>query len=111
MLNSGATARAVFRGSTACQRHRPERLPTLLLLVQSIATFVSVAGLFILLAVPFETHGGERLTLNFNSGWKFLKADPANAERAQFDDSSWATVSAPHTFNDTDTFDNWCIPG
>jgi beta-galactosidase len=52
-----------------------------------------------------------RQTLNFNPDWKFLKADPAGAEGAAFDDSAWTTVSAPHTYNDTDTFDNWSLPG
>jgi beta-galactosidase len=50
---------------------------------------------------------GDRLTLNFNPGWKFLRADPAGAAAPGFDDRHWTTVSAPHTYNDTDTFDNW----
>ena len=53
----------------------------------------------------------ERITLNFNPDWRFLKADPAGASAVAFDDSAWVTVSAPHTYNDTDTFDNWSTPG
>src|SRR5262249_4291483 len=30
--------------------------------------------------------------------------------RPEFNDASWTNVSAPHTFNDTDTFDDWVIP-
>jgi beta-galactosidase len=52
-----------------------------------------------------------RLTLNFNLDWKFIKADPAGASAPAFDDSAWTTISTPHTFNDTDTFDNWSSPG
>ncbi|SDS50744.1 sugar-binding domain-containing protein [Opitutus sp. GAS368] len=52
-----------------------------------------------------------RQTLNFNPDWKFLKADPAGASAPGFDDSAWTTVSTPHTYNDTDTFDNWSLPG
>ncbi len=52
-----------------------------------------------------------RETLNFNPDWKFLKADPVGAEAPGFDDSAWTSVSAPHTYNDTDTFDNWSLPG
>lgn len=60
-----------------------------------------------------------RETINFNPDWRFLKADPApstgsgpaGAADPGFDDSGWAVVSAPHTFNDTDTFDNWSLPG
>ena len=47
-----------------------------------------------------------RQVLNFNPDWKFLKDDPAGAEAPAFNDSAWSTVSTPHTFNDTDTFDN-----
>jgi beta-galactosidase len=52
-----------------------------------------------------------RVTLNFNHDWRFLKSDPAEASRPDFDDSKWPMVSAPHTFNDTDTFDDWSVPG
>ncbi len=52
-----------------------------------------------------------RLTLNFDPDWKFVKADPAGAADPAFDDHAWASVSAPHTYNDTDTFDNWSTPG
>jgi beta-galactosidase len=52
----------------------------------------------------------ERQTLNFNPDWKFIKADPAGAFRPEFNDAGWTNVSAPHTFNDTDTFDDWTIP-
>src|SRR6185295_15624533 len=41
-----------------------------------------------------------RTVYNFNIGWRFLKGDAADAARPEFDDSKWATVSAPHTYND-----------
>ena len=53
----------------------------------------------------------DRQTLNFNPDWRFLKDDPKGADEAAFNDSAWATVTAPHTFNDTDTFDSWSLPG
>jgi len=53
----------------------------------------------------------QRVTLNFNPDWKFIKEDPAGAEAPAFNDSSWTNVSAPHTYNDTDTFDDWSIRG
>lgn len=56
-------------------------------------------------------HAADRLTLNFNPDWRFIKDDPANAQAPKFDDSGWALVSTPHTFNDVDTFDNWSTPG
>jgi beta-galactosidase len=53
----------------------------------------------------------DRVTLNFNPDWRFIKEDPANAQAPAFDDSKWIQVSAPHTYNDVDTFDNWSTPG
>ena len=64
------------------------------------------------LAVPAQrADAGERLSLNFNSDWKFTKSDPANASAPNFDDSAWTTVSTPHCFNDVDTFNNFALPG
>ncbi|RKQ34327.1 glycoside hydrolase family 2 protein [Oceanobacillus halophilus] len=48
---------------------------------------------------------------NFNIGWKFKKADIPGADKPAFNDSDWETVSAPHTFNDIDTFDNYMEGG
>lgn len=70
----------------------------------------ALAGM-VALFVGDTTFAGERLTLNFNPDWKFIKADPINAAAVQFDDASWIMVSAPHTFNDADTFDDFSIPG
>jgi len=71
--------------------------------------FVIVATWLVLSAN--SAFGGERLTLNFNSDWKFVKADPTGAAELKFDDRGWTNVSAPHTFNDTDTFDDWSLSG
>ena len=78
------------------------RLPLTALLSFALASLAAAAG---------------RETINFNPDWKFLKADPSASAGSvgpadpAFDDATWATVSAPHTFNDTDTFDNWSTPG
>ena len=69
-------------------------------------------GVFIVfLATALAAAAAERLTLNFNPDWRFLKDDPAGAQAPGFDDHAWTLVSAPHTYNDTDTFDNWSTPG
>ena len=70
-------------------------LPLVAAAVSSLAAFASTLA------------AAERLTLNFNPDWRFLKDDPAGAQAPGFDDHAWSAVSAPHTFNDTDTFDNW----
>ncbi len=55
-------------------------------------------------AAPYTPPPSPRATFNFNPAWKFIRQDVTNAERADFDDAAWATVSAPHTYNDTDTY-------
>jgi beta-galactosidase len=67
---------------------------------------VLVGAFFVVLSA-----GAQRVTLNFNPDWKFIKADPAGAQEVAFNDSGWTNVSAPHTYNDTDTFDDWSIRG
>lgn len=46
---------------------------------------------------------------NFNIDWKFIKEDVPGAEDPLYDDSSWETVTTPHTFNDVDSFDDYII--
>jgi beta-galactosidase len=48
-----------------------------------------------------------RRASSFDANWKFFKEDKADAKGAQapaFDDSRWAAVSTPHTYNDVDSF-------
>jgi beta-galactosidase len=52
-----------------------------------------------------------RQTLSFNPGWKFIRQDVEAAKNPTFDDASWAAVSVPHTYNDTDTFDDFSLSG
>lgn len=62
-------------------------------------------------ALILGVRAADRLTLNFNPDWRFIKADPAGAQATDFNDQGWQRVSTPHTFNDVDTFDNWSTPG
>jgi beta-galactosidase len=41
---------------------------------------------------------------SFNPGWKFIKGDVTNADQIGFDDAPWVTISAPHTYNDVDSY-------
>ena len=59
-----------------------------------------------------QTYSGEpsnRAKINlsgFQGGWKFIQADPINAQDTSFSDASWSTVGVPHTWNDMNTFLN-----
>ncbi len=37
--------------------------------------------------------------INFNSGWKFIRADIPGAEKPDFDDSAWRTLVLPHDYS------------
>ncbi|MDO9155107.1 MAG: hypothetical protein Q7U47_15595 [Paludibacter sp.] len=50
----------------------------------------SIAGFY-----PIE--GSGRQVYNFNNGWRFIRGDVQYAETADFDDSAWEVVAAPHT--------------
>lgn len=63
------------------------------------------------LVIATTTRAADRLTLNLDPDWKFLKSDPTNAFETGFDDHDWLSVSLPHTYNDVDTFDHWSLPG
>src|SRR5919199_3279509 len=49
---------------------------------------------------------GPRLRLSLNESWRFAGAEVEGAEAAAFDDSRWATVNLPHTWNAADTQDD-----
>ncbi len=57
-------------------------------------------------AASFTPPPSPNAVYDFNPGWKFLKGDVTNAEQADFDDSKWIDVSAPHTYNDADSYNN-----
>lgn len=56
---------------------------------------------------PYVPPASNRVDLNFNHEWKFIKSDVPNAQQVNFPDSSWSDVSLPHTWND-DKFREWC---
>ncbi len=67
-----------------------------LCLLSTMATYASaydetsVAGLF-----PIANQG--RSVYNFNPNWRFHLGDAQGAERTDYDDSAWETVSVPHS--------------
>ncbi len=52
----------------------------------------------------FQPPAASRAAYNFNPGWKFVFGDIAGAEKPEFDDAKWESVSLPHTWNDIDTY-------
>ena len=60
--------------------------------------------IFAAASAPYNPPQSPHATLNFNLDWKFFHDDVLGAEAPAFDDSKWATISTPHTFNDVDSF-------
>jgi len=66
---------------------------------------VFLSGHWVWAAAPrFTQPGSPRAAYNFNPGWRFAFGDAVGADQAAFDDSTWAGVSLPHTWNETDTY-------
>jgi len=61
--------------------------------VGSVIALTALA-LFGLVGIPCQTLGE---TSPFNDGWRFVRSDVAQAQTAGFDDSSWETVTLPHS--------------
>lgn len=55
-------------------------------------------------SVKFQPPASPRSVYNFNPGWKFAFGDTTGADQPGFNDSGWANVSLPHTWNETDSY-------
>lgn len=60
---------------------------------------ISILLLMFFFASCTSQSGSFEREINFNSGWKFIRADVAGAEQATFDDSQWKTVDLPHDYS------------
>ena len=70
-----------------------------------LASIIFAAVLpFVTIASTYTPPASPNATFNFNPGWKFIREDVTNAEQVAFDDSKWSDVSAPHTYNDVDSY-------
>ena len=64
-------------------------------------TFLLAAtfAVFSITAFAAESRGSARQTLSFDAGWRFLKADAADAEKPEFDDAAWRALDVPHDWS------------
>lgn len=70
-----------------------------------IRPFRFAAGLIGALAVALASFGAaaqSRTVTPLDGPWRFVHEDIADAPRPDFDDSAWATVRLPHTWNGAD---------
>lgn len=86
--------------SGPCLSHMNALLPTLRACARFAVVIIAVCGTL------QRTRAQDRLVFNFNLGWRFAKGEITNAFLPTFDDSDWAEICLPHTYNDCDTFDD-----
>lgn len=55
-------------------------------------------------AETYQPPASPRVDASFDADWRFVRKDVPGAEAAAFDDSRWAAVGLPHTWNDVDTY-------
>ena len=71
------------------------------------ALLLTVLGWSAVASAQYVPPANNRVDLNFNYDWKFIKSDVSGASATSFDDSAWSPVSLPHTWND-DKYREWC---
>lgn len=64
-------------------------------------SFIKPLLLALLLLVGSHASAARQVTA-LDDGWRFLRADAAGASGNDFDDSAWAAVRLPHTWNGSD---------
>ncbi len=57
---------------------------------------------FSLAAQSYTPPANHRMDVNLDSDWRFVRQDAAGAQATGFDDSSWASLNLPHTWNNLD---------
>jgi beta-galactosidase len=80
--------------------------------VRTLARYLAILAVVASVLVPAHpaaaatyTPPALRQRVDLNTGWKFNKGDVAGAQAPTFNDSAWASVSTPHTWNATDGSD------
>ena len=69
-----------------------------------LVTALTALAMPLIAAEKFTPPVSPHATFNFNPGWKFMKAEVTNAMEVAFDDSKWSDASAPHTYNEVDSY-------
>ena len=60
--------------------------------------------LIFLLGTQLTFAQNQRITYNFNPGWKLYTGDANGAEAADFDDSNWKGITLPYAWNEDEAF-------
>ena len=63
----------------------------------TLSLFASSAVAALGLGDVWEVPSSPRVTFDFDANWKFIRQDVSGGHAVDFDDSTWAVVSTPHT--------------
>jgi beta-galactosidase len=75
------------------------RLPLLLAALAVLPLLLHAAPAAAQSATPAAASQKPRAIQQFTTGWRFLQADAAGAEKPEFDDSAWTSVTLPHDWS------------
>src|SRR5437763_1636176 len=67
-----------------------------------VFTFALCALSFSGHAQTYQSPASPRTDINLDFGWRFIRQDVAGAQTNGFDDSTWAQLDLPHTWNNLD---------
>ena len=71
------------------------------------ACAVVIVAAIACLAETYTPEPSNRIRINLGeTPWKFTKGDPANAQSLTLAEPTWSTVGIPHTWSDTESFNN-----
>jgi beta-galactosidase len=70
-----------------------------------VVIFAVLAGVLSHAVVQADAPERMRITSSFDQDWRFLKADAPGAEKPDFDDTGWRTLSVPHDWSIDGPFD------
>jgi beta-galactosidase len=70
-----------------------------IILMQKLQTFLTSSFLALTLLTDLPALAGARVTENFDSSWRFLKADAPGAEQPEFADANWRKLDVPHDWS------------
>jgi beta-galactosidase len=66
--------------------------------------FIAGASVAAAATAAYQPPASPRASFDFNADWKFMREDVSGADAAPLNDSSWTTVSTPHTWNEVDSY-------
>ena len=73
------------------------------ILLTSFLISIAIIAIWIpAVSAAYTPPTSNRVDLSLDNSWKFNRSDVSGAQNTAFDDSSWTSISLPHTWNNMD---------